>query len=1092
MGQRLKEDLQKEVDKRLKRQTKTVKLSLLLSFMIVMVGVIGSFHTLAATKQSHEATMCLAEQVVLEVEEATPQVREAPLPEVEEFVTPEAEEAVTPEVEEEMTPEVQDEAIPDVNEDITPPTQEEVVPEVEEEIAPEMKDEPLPEMEEMTPDGSEEALPPVDEDVVPEVEGQDITAGTKDFILKLDDQLPTDSDYNVNISFYAVEEGSFVGMGEQVLAYEIQKLDGALTEGRATFADKDYSGNTPGYTFSLAPGDIIQIKDVPLQFEQWSTLKDVSVDVNLIGANEAYQFEYVPRSILALKDENEMRIQVQEEAGFETSDTFETIGGIYGIKYLLNYYNIISFTDVSATHVVGPIITNNIAYRPTTDTMSNVKEGQCVFSDYSRGISSYIGKLTATDDNELATTNMNYDFDEGQFLDVPLYTQLSTNQVVQRSGQYYFINEGEVLLSPNYTGFFPVLQNDRFMNFDKMKAGIVADLNKILSNEDNEVVSPNSETGYLKVKAGRRYTIENGARLRIIDIQYPEGYDPVTNPYPYNTYLNIVGTELPKSGASFQGMQTDADYPIKGVTYPTINGESHYYFPNTLVDGLPFNGALGQGDGFEYGSNNSILINVPDVSGKTAREAFSDIIAHIVAPKMDFYNYYSNNGGQSSSWHGGNMNGCAIVNSWHGGKMESHMWPYAEGDLDDRVLSDSVQLNLEGTKELINGSFDDFVNNSFKVSLEFIGTQDEADYIEGNKNQIIEVDVNGRIVFETLTFTKAGTYSFMIKEEDNVALEQITYDKSEYQLDVMVQEEGPGLVLSYTLTQLKDETGTPLSQSFNVTNLEFVNRIEEDKFVDLSFIKQDLLTNNPLAQTRFELVEVDETTYEIIEGGFVKTDISVEDGSLQFTEVPVNKTYKLTELNAPQDYEIPTGYWIITIEDNPVTIEIEAVGDVPEIGDDFVITNKLVVNFTISKIAVDTKKPLGGAVFDLYVADEDGNPVGEPIEKNITTDSTGQVGIENSELKLDQLYVLVEIKAPEGYIENDNLIFYIQGTEGLFTEVINVGPVLNGDTLTITNQDIGTRLPDTGGQGVQIFMIIGTGLISSALVLRYINKRRYN
>ena len=68
---------------------------------------------------------------------------------------------------------------------------------------------------------------------------------------------------------------------------------------------------------------------------------------------------------------------------------------------------------------------------------------------------------------------------------------------------------------------------------------------------------------------------------------------------------------------------------------------------------------------------------------------------------------------------------------------------------------------------------------------------------EGFETQIRQNDGDGRVLFDTLTFTEAGTYTFTISEQVNEAMEDIKWDTNVYTLVFQVTDPGDGqLVIS--------------------------------------------------------------------------------------------------------------------------------------------------------------------------------------------------------------------------------------------------------------------------------------------------------
>ncbi|MGL4874882.1 MAG: SpaA isopeptide-forming pilin-related protein [Clostridium sp.] len=158
------------------------------------------------------------------------------------------------------------------------------------------------------------------------------------------------------------------------------------------------------------------------------------------------------------------------------------------------------------------------------------------------------------------------------------------------------------------------------------------------------------------------------------------------------------------------------------------------------------------------------------------------------------------------------------------------------------------------------------------------------------------------------------------------------------------------------------------------------------------------------------------------------------------------------------------------------------------VGDEIVFVNEKILSFQIEKKDNITNELLKGAIFDLYEANENGEPVGEPIIKAIETDETGKVTVKNEKLEYNKLYVLVETRAPEDYLLGDNIIFYIKGSKGPYPTLAESIIIENKGNVEITNKKSDEILPATGGNGTIIYTLIGLGLIFSAITLLRLRK----
>lgn len=179
------------------------------------------------------------------------------------------------------------------------------------------------------------------------------------------------------------------------------------------------------------------------------------------------------------------------------------------------------------------------------------------------------------------------------------------------------------------------------------------------------------------------------------------------------------------------------------------------------------------------------------------------------------------------------------------------------------------------------------------------------------------------------------------------------------------------------------------------------------------------------------------------------------------------------------------------------TVTIEITTTVNDLGDNAEFDNEVLVNVNGSE---QTSKPgtvfygqiqvnkyeageedntLAGAEFELYAADEDGEPTGSALT-TVTTNADCEldealsvwVGTEATD---SRDYVLVETKAPAGYVTPT-------GDAANHLVTVSVG---EDSTVSITVADVantkheGPSLPLTGSTGTLMFMILGLVLIAT-------------
>ena len=158
-------------------------------------------------------------------------------------------------------------------------------------------------------------------------------------------------------------------------------------------------------------------------------------------------------------------------------------------------------------------------------------------------------------------------------------------------------------------------------------------------------------------------------------------------------------------------------------------------------------------------------------------------------------------------------------------------------------------------------------------------------------------------------------------------------------------------------------------------------------------------------------------------------------------------TYRITETKAPEGYRLsdPVTQTVEVTPDswnNPVRVDFE--------------DERIETSITIYKIDGETRTPLSGAYFDIYQANEEGYPIGDPVD-SLYTDETGRA--QSKKLPLGK-YVLKEVWVPEGYIldmeESDDFTFEVTEESGDNIEKIITNYPLKGE-LRVEKKDEETQ-----------------------------------
>lgn len=514
-------------------------------------------------------------------------------------------------------------------------------------------------------------------------------------------------------------------------------------------------------------------------------------------------------------------------AGWTTSPTFHTFeveGGGYTFSNLLNNYNTVSFSSFQGTHVIGPLVSLDYAARTgygaeyagsklatvtnnTGSTASNT--GRLVINDYSHGVSSFVGEIlrdSTTPEESMLNINYGIDttpsgnpsYDPNFDTDLPpLYTKLDglsvfTAGTLNDPIEYVAPTSGDTsaFISPNNKGRNAlVLQNNNYVVENTMVSMvqtasdhlysdgvipgetsraskmILIDLANAPQSTDFYTLSAGDGTNVnLTLYYGNSYVISNSASKVLISI------DLITTQTDKNTASGFV------YGQDFDNTPTTINFSSNALPYGTRNGESHRIFPQIKMNGSQLTVSNGYG-GEYYDQGNKIIWNLPNTTGKIAfRTVGENIPGHFIAPQGDIRNY-SGDTKENATWSGGNINGMMIGNSIHIGAMELHMWPYLT-----EVERAGVTVELPGVKTITGGSPDGWqftissaASNDFKIT----------------ETTVTSADI-GEFSFQ-IAFTEAGTYTFKVVEEQidpNNALAGVTFDKSEYTVEYLIEDNG--------------------------------------------------------------------------------------------------------------------------------------------------------------------------------------------------------------------------------------------------------------------------------------------------------------
>ncbi|MFC6324270.1 MSCRAMM family protein [Companilactobacillus baiquanensis] len=248
---------------------------------------------------------------------------------------------------------------------------------------------------------------------------------------------------------------------------------------------------------------------------------------------------------------------------------------------------------------------------------------------------------------------------------------------------------------------------------------------------------------------------------------------------------------------------------------------------------------------------------------------------------------------------------------------------------------------------------------------------------EGNPEyQNLTTDSNGQIAVSNL---RAGDYKFIERTAPDGYL---LNSDNEHEFQITTSQQLP---IEFDVTNQRD----PSTIKGNVV----LNKTASD-------------TGKPLAGAIFDLQKSDGTS---VAKGLSTND----DGQIIYSNLPVGD-YQFVETTAPTGYDINKTKLGFTISDSQtqpnLTMVDKKTSDTSNPGTNVPDTTGKVI---LTKSDAETKSVLQGAVFKLENSD------GKVLKNNLTTDSAGQITIDN--LAFGK-YQFVETKAPDNYVLNQTPI----------------------------------------------------------------------
>lgn len=199
-------------------------------------------------------------------------------------------------------------------------------------------------------------------------------------------------------------------------------------------------------------------------------------------------------------------------------------------------------------------------------------------------------------------------------------------------------------------------------------------------------------------------------------------------------------------------------------------------------------------------------------------------------------------------------------------------------------------VTIEGTKDLVGR---DPVNGEFKFLLTPADEQFNA--LEGATAKIA-YNADGAFTFETLSFSEAGIYYFLISEDTTVEAERVTFDETVYLVTIEITDDQNGKLIASDPVIVKQGSTDPV-ETIAFTNV-FVPK-PADGIVDILVNKTVVnLGTAEIGPEDFEFL-LENLTAEV-DGITVKSDAEGKAKfTLTYTEDDIGKTYhyKLTEVD---------------------------------------------------------------------------------------------------------------------------------------------------------------------------------------------------
>lgn len=368
-----------------------------------------------------------------------------------------------------------------------------------------------------------------------------------------------------------------------------------------------------------------------------------------------------------------------------------------------------------------------------------------------------------------------------------------------------------------------------------------------------------------------------------------------------------------------------------------------------------------------------------------------------------------------------------------------------------------AQITIDHTNGTISYNVDNlsetFANDLIVRSFSFTKKEkDSNNLIDGAK---FALEQNGKEIYTAesnelgiVEFNGVAHGTYTLIENDQLAGYFLSKEKVEVKIDSYTGD----ITYSYDNKEIEIE--------------ELDNIFENERITSsFEFIKYNEGKTEVLSNAVFQLVDINDES-------IIYEAISDENGIVSFENIPT-AIYHLSEIKAPHYYEVTNRDLTILIDDftGEITVEDEQKNkyDVEEIED--LMVNSLAMTTQLIVNKVDEKgNALNGAEFILKE-----NYEGEWIE--IKGKNEGNVFTFDS--LIAGQYVLIETKAPNGYLKGNDIHIEINDDMEIFVDGVSI------DELTVVNYKTNGSVDTSDSSNVVGLLSL---LIISSLIL--ISKRK--